>query len=217
MFENIKQKEEVCMANISDRIKMLRTSAGLTQEEFGNIFGIVKSTVSLYESGKSCPNDQMKLKICNYFNVPLDFLIGISNVAEYKSEDFNKAILSDGSCHSALLDLMEIRHITMDDIVMATGLEKEVLEYWCVNEVPSVRQLILVADCLNTSVDYLLGRTDQFNLPSGEDKDVLSYYSQLRKIDKRWAVGQMIDILKKYESENESSVAADDQRKVVGK
>ena len=32
-----------------------------------------------------------------------------------------------------------------------------------------------------------------------------------------WAVGQMIDILKKYESENESSVAADDQRKVVGK
>jgi len=27
----------------------------------------------------------------------------------------------------------------------------------------------------------------------------------------------MIDILKKYESENESSVAADDQRKVVGK
>lgn len=205
------------MANISDRIKMLRTSAGLTQEEFGNIFGIVKSTVSLYESGKSCPNDQMKLKICNYFNVPLVFLIGISNVAEYQSEDFNKAILSDGSCHSALLDLMEIRHITMDDIVMDTGLEKEVLEYWCVNEVPSVRQLILVADCLNTSVDYLLGRTDQFNLPSGEDKDVLSYYSQLRKIDKRWAVGQMIDILKKYESENESSVAADDQRKVVGK
>ena len=55
MFENIKQKEEVCMANISDRIKMLRTSAGLTQEEFGNIFGIVKSTVSLYESGKAAP------------------------------------------------------------------------------------------------------------------------------------------------------------------
>ncbi len=55
MFENIKQKEAVCMANISDRIKMLRTSAGLTQEEFGNIFGIVKSTVSLYESGKKLP------------------------------------------------------------------------------------------------------------------------------------------------------------------
>lgn len=35
----------------------------------------------------------MKLKICNYFNVPLDFLIGISNVAEYQSEDFNKATL----------------------------------------------------------------------------------------------------------------------------
>lgn len=217
MFENIKQKEAVCVANISDRIKMLRTSAGLTQAEFGNIFGIVKSTVSLYESGKSCPNDQMKLKICNYFNVPLDFLIGISNVAEYQSEGFNKVMISDGSCHSAFIDLIEIRHMTIDDVAKATGLEKEVLEYWCVNEVPSVRQLVLVADCLNTSVDYLLGRSNQFNLPSGEEKEVLSYYSQLRKMDKRWTVGQMIDIIKRYESETESSVAADDQRKVVGK
>lgn len=41
------------MANLSDRIKSLRLSAGMTQEEFGRKFGIVKSTVSLYESGKA--------------------------------------------------------------------------------------------------------------------------------------------------------------------
>jgi len=39
------------MAKLSDRIKSLRLSAGMTQEEFGKKFGIVKSTVSLYESG----------------------------------------------------------------------------------------------------------------------------------------------------------------------
>ena len=64
------------MTSISARIRLLRTNANLTQEEFGKIFGIVKSTVSLYESGKSCPNDQIKLKICEYFDVPTDYLLG---------------------------------------------------------------------------------------------------------------------------------------------
>ena len=57
---------------IGDRIKKIRKNAQKSQEEFGKVFGIVKSTVSLYESGKSCPNDQIKLKICEYFDIPLD-------------------------------------------------------------------------------------------------------------------------------------------------
>lgn len=50
------------MASLADRIKQLRLSANMTQEEFGQKFGIVKSTVSLYENGKSTPNDQIKKK-----------------------------------------------------------------------------------------------------------------------------------------------------------
>lgn len=65
------------MANLSDRIKSLRLSAEMTQEEFGKKFGIVKSTVSLYESGKSTPNDQIKKQICDYFHVSLDYLLGV--------------------------------------------------------------------------------------------------------------------------------------------
>ena len=97
------------MAKLSERIKMLRTTAGMTQEEFGKTFGIVKSTVSLYESGKSCPNDQIKLKICEYFNVPMDFLIGLSNVTTISGSNFGKVLTSDGVCHSHFVDLCEIR------------------------------------------------------------------------------------------------------------
>lgn len=67
------------MSTIADRIKMLRENEGLTQDEFGKLFGIVKSTVSLYEHGKSTPNDQIKTAICKHFNVSLDYLIGLSN------------------------------------------------------------------------------------------------------------------------------------------
>ncbi|SHH57819.1 helix-turn-helix domain-containing protein [Sporanaerobacter acetigenes] len=68
------------MSTLSNRIRELRTEKELTQEEFGKLFGIVKSTVSLYESGKSAPDDEIKKKIAKYFNVSLDYLMGVSDV-----------------------------------------------------------------------------------------------------------------------------------------
>lgn len=68
------------MATIGKRIKELRQNKKLTQEEFGKIFGIVKSTVSMYESGKSTPDDELKKKIANYFNVTLDYLMGVTDI-----------------------------------------------------------------------------------------------------------------------------------------
>ncbi len=65
------------MSTLGQRIKKLRLSEGLTQEEFGKLFGIVKSTVSLYENDKSTPDDETKIKICNHFNVSMDYLMGI--------------------------------------------------------------------------------------------------------------------------------------------
>lgn len=68
------------MSTLAKRIKQLRTEKELTQEEFGRIFGIVKSTVSLYESGKSTPDDTLKRRIAEYFNVSLDYLMGVSDI-----------------------------------------------------------------------------------------------------------------------------------------
>lgn len=50
------------MSKTGQRIKLLREENNLTQEQFGKIFGMVKSTVSLYESGKSNPDDETKKK-----------------------------------------------------------------------------------------------------------------------------------------------------------
>ena len=68
------------MSKLASRIKSLRKEKDLTQEEFGKLFGIVKSTVSLYESGKSTPDDETKKKIADYFGVSLDYLMGASNI-----------------------------------------------------------------------------------------------------------------------------------------
>ena len=54
------------MPKLSDRIKELRKSAGMTQEEFGQKFGVVKSTVSL-EMAKCRPS----LAVCFPYEVPV--------------------------------------------------------------------------------------------------------------------------------------------------
>lgn len=68
------------MPTIGQRIKQLRLENNLTQEDFGKLFGIVKSTVSMYESNKSIPDDEIKKKIAEYFQVSLDWLMGISEI-----------------------------------------------------------------------------------------------------------------------------------------
>lgn len=72
---------------LGERIKKIRKEAGMTQSEFGNKLGLVKSTVSLYENNHSTPNDDIKLKICEYFDISMDYLLGLSNVQKKDRED----------------------------------------------------------------------------------------------------------------------------------
>jgi len=74
------------MSNLSVRIKELRKENKMTQDEFGKIFGIVKSTVSMYENGHNSPDDDLKVKIADYFDVSLDYLLGRTNIRKYETE-----------------------------------------------------------------------------------------------------------------------------------
>jgi transcriptional regulator with XRE-family HTH domain len=76
------------MAKISERIRTLRKSEHLSQEQFGNLFGIAKTTVSSYERNNSVPDDELKIKICKHFKVSLDYLIGITDIKQSFSTHF---------------------------------------------------------------------------------------------------------------------------------
>ncbi|WP_026885409.1 helix-turn-helix domain-containing protein [Clostridium beijerinckii] len=79
------------MDTLSDRLKELRKSNNLTQAELGKILGVGKTTVSMYETGNSTPSDEIKLKISEYFNVSLDYLLGKTDAKNY-TEDPNITI-----------------------------------------------------------------------------------------------------------------------------
>lgn len=68
---------------LGSRLKILRLEANLTQEDFGKPYSLKKSTVSQYESGSSRPDDELKKRIAQDFNVSLDWLMGISDIRNY--------------------------------------------------------------------------------------------------------------------------------------
>lgn len=55
--------------NISDNIKSVRKSLGLTQAEFAARLGIKPNTVTTYETGIRVPSDAVIISICRQFNV----------------------------------------------------------------------------------------------------------------------------------------------------
>lgn len=59
---------------MKDRIKSIRKSKRLSQEEFGSRIGITKSSVSLLESGRNSPSEQTIKLLCTEFNVNEDWL-----------------------------------------------------------------------------------------------------------------------------------------------
>ncbi len=67
------------MASLPDRMRQLRKSANLKQEELGNILGVAANTISQYETGRNEPNDSIKIAMANYFNVSMDYLMGNTN------------------------------------------------------------------------------------------------------------------------------------------
>lgn len=61
---------------LSSRLKELRTYMGLKQTQLGDLIGVGKSTISMYETGNSTPGVEIIIKICDIFNVSVDYLLG---------------------------------------------------------------------------------------------------------------------------------------------
>lgn len=180
----------------------------MTQEQFGELFGIVKSTVSLYESGKSTPNDEIKKQICNYFDVSISYLMGYTDTEKH---GFFFFFDEWQMYHSRILKKLEDLSISEAEFEDDTGIhldaEAEV----------NVSSLITTANYLNVTTDYLLGLTDAEYVSSEDislaqsltdrERDVLAAFRRLDDDNKDIIVGEIKKCLKE---QRHSSVAADE-------
>lgn len=59
------------------RLKELRTQAGLTQQQLGELLGVTKSVISYYELQERTPSPDVLIKLAGVFHVTTDYLLGL--------------------------------------------------------------------------------------------------------------------------------------------
>ena len=60
-----------------DNLKYLRNEKGLGQVELAKKLGVSKGIISLWENGLREPNMYSLIDIANFFDVSIDYLVGI--------------------------------------------------------------------------------------------------------------------------------------------
>lgn len=72
--------------NFANRLKQLRKESNLTQEELAQKISKTRSTIAGYETERKEPDYETLVLLAKYFNVSLDYLMGVSDVKNPYSE-----------------------------------------------------------------------------------------------------------------------------------
>ncbi|MCI6999253.1 MAG: helix-turn-helix domain-containing protein [Clostridiales bacterium] len=94
-----------------ERLKQLRTDAGMTQRDVAQLLGVDRTTYVKYENGSSDPSTATLIRLADYFGVSVDYLIG-HNAAQ------PARIVSAPEVSGADLELLRKFH-ALDDVAQA--------------------------------------------------------------------------------------------------
>lgn len=86
------EKEGIYVVTFGEKLKALRKSQKLTQQQLAYRLGVAKSVVSYYESGDRYPSYDVLVKISYVFHVTTDYLLGLErtrtvDVSKLSEED----------------------------------------------------------------------------------------------------------------------------------
>lgn len=74
---------------IGERLYDLRKDKGLSQDELGELLNINKHSISSYERGRSEPPDEIKIILARFFDVSVDYLLGLTDIPNAYSDEYH--------------------------------------------------------------------------------------------------------------------------------
>lgn len=66
----------------STRVKELREKSQMSMEQLANELGVTKSRVNMWENNGTLPRSDVLVKLANYFQVSIDYLLGNDDMSE---------------------------------------------------------------------------------------------------------------------------------------
>lgn len=85
------------MSKFHLRLRELRNSRKLSQQELADLLGISKSSINMYERGEREPGLDTLEAMADFFNVDMDYLMGKTSEIKTFDDKFDTETLSKGS------------------------------------------------------------------------------------------------------------------------
>ena len=142
------------MRNFPEKLKELIEYNNLTKNSVSSLLGLNNETkIYAWLNGKNTPRFQTIVKLANIFKCSIDYLVGrTENFVEVKPKTLPNFNLQ---FKKVLKETKVTQYKLLDDKIISNGH----LNSWLNDKMtPSTENIIKLADYLNVSIDYLVGR-----------------------------------------------------------
>ena len=141
-----------------NNLKIIRNNAELTQEEMGKIIQISKSQYNNYETEYSIIPIKHLNRICNYFNVSLDYIFNFT-----KEKNYNNSLkeINKNKSGQRLKELRKNHNLNQTQLAKFLNTSfTNISAYERGLNIINTNYLYTICKKYNISADYLLGKTN---------------------------------------------------------
>lgn len=164
-------------------LKYVRENRFLCQEEFGIIVDVARSLISRYERDLDIPNNYVLNKIYKPLSVnEIDFLRkSLKNNPVKESLKLNDKLFDKNLFAIRLKKIRHIKNLSQVDLSKISGIyHGNIAKYERCYSIPSLKNIILLADSLGVTIDLLLrGENTNTNTRSLIDSSLIQTFNQL--------------------------------------
>ncbi len=146
------------MTEFMKNFQELLDDNNLTIRSFSEKSGIPFQVLYSYKNQDYYPTLSIAEKIANYFGCSFNYLFGVDEYLQ--REDFKPMNVS--LFYPRYISLLEKNKVSHYFLYKRIGLNNSSITKWKRGAIPKVESLKLIAEYFNVSIDYLVGRSDNY-------------------------------------------------------
>ena len=147
--------------DILNKILRLMFEKGIPQKQLADYLGLKNYQISEWKSGKTKSYMKYIGEIASFLGVSVDFLLNDDVSFETESETLDsKEAYDSHNIANRIKEVAKLRNITLKQMLVDLSLGSNAMSAMYHGKIIASDSLARIADYLDVSVDYLLGRTD---------------------------------------------------------
>lgn len=145
-------KYEQILLNFADNLNNLMNCNNLNVSNLSKETNIARTAILRYTNKKGLPSLKIAIKLADYFNCSLDFLVGLTDRPEFCKVNSKNCFIKN------LKKQMDINNVGVSALAAKCGFENSNVAKWAKGAYPSLDILVTLAVFFDCTLETLIGR-----------------------------------------------------------